>query len=124
MTTMTTMTENALNDTFLLQLAENLGVDALEDNPRSFLGIIPRLLRLSVDGVSSCHKQLLQDLPVTYAGCTVEECPAIVDVVRRPVLYLLPAIDVLDDRGDVFSRIRLDRHTERCSVVINTKELV
>ena len=110
---MATMTENALNDTFLLQLAENLGVDALEDNPWSFLGIIPRLLSLSVDGVSSCHKQLLQDFPVTYAGCTVEECPAIIDVVWRPVLYLLTAIDRLDDRGDVFSRICFNRHTER-----------
>jgi hypothetical protein len=112
MATMATMAMNALNNTFLLQLIENHGVDALEDNSRSFLGIIPRLFSLSVDGVSSCQKQLLQDLPVTYAGCAVKERPAIVGVVRRPVLYLFPAIDRLDDRGDVFSRIRFDRHTE------------
>ena len=106
------MTVNALIINFLivLQLTENSWVPVQEDDPRGPFGRMLSLWSLSVDAVASSRHQHFQHILVTCAGRTVEERPASIGVVRRPNRNILPAIDRLDDRGDVFSQIRFDWH--------------
>ena len=109
-----TMAMNALIINFLvvlqLQRDENSRVSVQEDDPRGPFGRMLSLWSLSVNAITSSRHQHFQHILVTYTGRTVEERPASIGVVWRPNRNILPAIDRLDDRGNVFSQIHFDWH--------------